>query len=148
MSLSCCIRTNGQLNSRTALLTKVGRFVFVPLTRQDARYRLLPYPATFLATLAGLIAIAGTDGDGILEITILSHLIGVVLLIACGLGLWCPGTPGDGRCRDVRMLWVGLRTGAGRHPRCPKLWPDGFRGRYHLAVAARTSGDISLGIVL
>ncbi len=54
------------------------------------------YPATFLATLAELVAIAGTDGDGILEITILSHLIGVVLLIACGLGLWRLGTPGMG----------------------------------------------------
>ena len=54
--------------------------------RQDARYRLLPYPATFLATLAGLIAIARIHGYGILEITILWHLIGSVLLIIAGSG--------------------------------------------------------------
>ncbi len=63
---------------------------------QDARYRLLPYPATFLATLAGLLAIARIDGYGILEITFLWHLIGGVALILAGLILWGLGTLGMG----------------------------------------------------
>ena len=91
-----------QIPAKHMMPRKAGLYLLIVMTilwcglavyqaRQDARYRLLPHPATFLATLAGLIAIASTYGNGILEITVLWHLLGGALLIACGLGLWWLG---------------------------------------------------------
>ena len=63
---------------------------------QDARTRLLPYSATILATVTGLIAIAMTHSGGTWGTVMLWHVGGSVLLMIIGMGLWWGETLGLG----------------------------------------------------